>query len=64
MWLSSLSEAKSFHPHDPRLLVSVENLAGLYASLGRFDQARPLASGLAEFLFKLLAIDHRISHAV
>ncbi|HEY9784176.1 MAG TPA: tetratricopeptide repeat protein, partial [Candidatus Obscuribacterales bacterium] len=39
MWLAALDEAKNFHASDPRLLISLDNLASLYCSIGRYDQA-------------------------
>lgn len=58
MWLSSLSEAKSFHPHDPRLLVSVENLAALYSLLGRFDQAEAFSKQAVDISLQAFGNDH------
>lgn len=58
MWLASLAEAKSFHPHDPRLLVSVENLACLYASLGRFDQSEAFSKQAVDIAFQAFGNDH------
>jgi tetratricopeptide (TPR) repeat protein len=58
MWLASLSEAKSFHPHDPRLLVSVENLSNLYVSLQRFDQAETFARQAVDIASKAFGNDH------
>ncbi len=58
MWLASLGEAKNFHPHDPRLLVSVENLAGLYATLGRFDQAECFSKQAVDIAFQAFGNDH------
>ncbi len=58
MWLASLAEAKSFHPHDPRLLVSIENLSGLYASLGRFDQAESYGKQAVDIAMKAFGNDH------
>jgi len=58
MWLASLSEAKSFHPHDPRLLVSVENLANLYASQNRFDEAETYAKQAVEISAQAFGNDH------
>lgn len=39
MWLAALNEAKSFEMGDRRLLITLESLAGLYLSIGRYDQA-------------------------
>lgn len=58
MWLSSLAEAKTFHPHDPRLLVSVENLSTLYATLGRFDQAESFGKQSVEIASQAFGNDH------
>lgn len=58
MWLASLGEAKNFHTHDPRLLVSVENLAALYASLGRFDQAESFSKQAVDIAFQAFGNDH------
>ncbi|MCC7530708.1 MAG: tetratricopeptide repeat protein [Candidatus Melainabacteria bacterium] len=58
MWLASLGEAKSFHLHDPRLLVSVESLAGLYASLERFDQAESFSKQAVDIAFQAFGNDH------
>lgn len=58
MWLASLSEAKGFHPHDPRLMVSVESLASLYALLGRFDQAESFGKQSVEIAMQAFGNDH------
>lgn len=58
MWLASLGEAKGFHPHDPRLMVSVESLASLYASLGRFDQAEYFGKQSVEIALQAFGNDH------
>jgi len=58
MWLASLGEAKAFHPHDPRLMVSVESLANLYASMGRFDQAEAYGKQAVEIAMQAFGHDH------
>lgn len=58
MWLASLAEAKGFHPHDPRLLVSVENLSNLYVSLQRFDQAESFAKQAVDISLRAFGNDH------
>lgn len=58
MWLASLAEAKTFHPHDPRLLVSVENLSTLYAALGRFDQSESFGKQSVEIALHAFGNDH------
>lgn len=39
MWLAALSEAQSFEENDPRILYTLNCLASLYSSLGRYEQA-------------------------
>ena len=39
---SALKEAEGFGPSDPRLATSLNNLALLYATQGKYDQAEPL----------------------
>ncbi|HEY9777081.1 MAG TPA: tetratricopeptide repeat protein [Planktothrix sp.] len=39
MWLSALSEANQFSSTDPRLALTLENLANLYLSMNRSEQA-------------------------
>jgi tetratricopeptide (TPR) repeat protein len=58
MWLASLGEAKAFHQHDPRLMVSIESLTCLYASLGRFDQAESFGKQSVEIALQAFGNDH------
>lgn len=58
MWLASLSEAKGFHPDDPRLLISIESLSNLYATLGRFDQAEAFGKQAVDVAVKAFGHDH------
>ncbi len=39
---AALKEAEGFGPQDPRLAVSLNNLAGLYYAQGRYAEAEPL----------------------
>lgn len=40
--LAALEEAEGFGPQDPRLMTSLNNLAGLYYAQGKYAQAEPL----------------------
>lgn len=39
MWLAALIEAKDFDQQDERVAITLDNLASLYYTLGRYDQA-------------------------
>lgn len=58
MWLAALDEAKNFHPSDPRLLISLDNLASLYCSLGRYDQAECFCRRAIEVAERSFGEDH------
>lgn len=58
MWLAALDEAKNFHPTDPRLLVSLDNLASLYCSLGRYDQAECFCRRAIEVAETSFGVEH------
>ena len=41
-WLAALKEAQNFRPEDPRLGASLNDLAMLYATQGKYAEAEPL----------------------
>ena len=41
-YLAALKEAESFGPEDPRLALSLNNLAELYRTQGKYAEAEPL----------------------
>ena len=52
LFLAALKEAEGFGPDDPRLAMSLNNLAGLYDNQGKYAEAEPLYK-------RLLAIDEK-----
>ena len=57
-WLGALKEAESFGPQDPRLATSLNNLAVLYASQGKYPEAEPLHQRALAIREKALGPEH------
>lgn len=42
IWMAALSEAEQFDPGDPRLLLTLDRLSGIYLARDKFEMAEPL----------------------
>ena len=58
LWKSALKDAESFPPEDPRLVVSLKNLAQLYDDQKKSANAEPLYQRLLAIEEKTLGPDH------
>jgi tetratricopeptide (TPR) repeat protein len=58
LWKSALKDAESFLPEDPRLVVSLKNLAQLYDDQKKSAEAEPLYQRLLAIEEKRLGPDH------
>ncbi|MGH7204581.1 MAG: tetratricopeptide repeat protein [Nitrospiraceae bacterium] len=58
LWESALKDAESFQPEDPRLVVSLKNLAQLYDDQKKYADAEPLYQRLLAIDEKTLGPDH------
>ena len=58
-WLGALKEAESFGAQDPRLATSLNNLAVLYASQGKYAEAEPLHQRALAIREKTLGPEHK-----
>jgi len=58
LWKSALKDAESFPPEDPRLVVSLKNLAQLYDDQKKSAEAEPLYQRLLAIEEKRLGPDH------
>lgn len=58
LWESALKDAESFQPEDPRLVVSLNNLAQLYDDRKKYAGAEPLYQRLLAIDEKTLGPDH------
>ncbi|MGH7228926.1 MAG: tetratricopeptide repeat protein [Nitrospiraceae bacterium] len=58
LWKSALKDAESFPPEDPRLVVSLKNLAQLYDDQKKSAEAEPLYQRLLAIEEKTLGPDH------
>ena len=55
-WVAALKEAESFGPEDPRLATSLNNLAELYRTQGKYSEAEPLHKRAAAIYEKALVL--------
>ncbi len=55
---AALKEAEDFGPEDPRLALSLNNLAVLYKTQGKYAQAEPLYKRAIAIDEKALRLDH------
>ena len=58
LFLAALKEAEEFGGQDPRLATSLNNLALLYKSLGKYAQADPLLRRALTIQEKALGTEH------
>ncbi len=56
--LAALKEAEKFGDQDPRLATSLNNLAVLYRTQGKYEQAEPLSQRALAIVEKALGPDH------
>src|SRR5579885_989745 len=54
----ALSESDRFEPDDPRILVTLKNLANLYRVQSWFAEAEPLYKRCLQFMEKNMGKDH------
>ncbi len=57
-WLAGLREAEKFGEQDPRYATSLNNLAGVYRTQGRYAQAEPLYQRSLAIKEKALGPEH------
>jgi tetratricopeptide (TPR) repeat protein len=57
-FMAALKQAEGFGPQDPRLATSLNGLAALYRSLGRYTEAEPLHKRALAIREKALGPDH------
>ena len=55
---AAVKEAEGFEPQDPRLATSLNNLAALYRTKGRYAEAEPLYKRALAIAEKALGPDH------
>lgn len=58
LWEAALKDAENFPPEDPRLVVSLKNLAQLYDDQKKAAEAEPLYQRLLAIEEKILGPDH------
>ena len=58
LFVAALKEAEKFGPQDPRLATSLNNLANLYNTQGKYGEADPLYKRSLEIWEKALGPDH------
>ena len=59
LFLAALGEADGFGPQDPRLATSLNNLATVYHSEGKYAEAEPLYRQSLAIIEKILGPEHR-----
>ena len=57
-WLAALKEAESFAPEAPRLALSLNNLANVYHSQGKYAEAEPLYKRALAIVEKAFGQEH------
>ena len=58
LWVAAFKEAERFGPQDPRLATSLNNLAVLYGTQGKYAEAEPLQKRALAINEKALGPDH------
>jgi len=58
MWMAALEECADFRFDDPRLSLTLENLAEIYWRRRKFDKAEPLCKQILQIVETLLGPDH------
>ena len=60
-WLAALEKAETFGPDDQRLATSLNNLAELYRTQGKYAEAEPLYKRSLAIVEKALGPEHRLA---
>jgi len=58
MWLAALDETTDFRFDDPRLIMTLENLAEVYWRRNKFDKAEPLCKQILQISESVLGPEH------
>jgi len=58
MWLAALDETSDFRFDDPRLIMTLENLAEVYWRRNKFDKAEPLCKQILQISESILGPEH------
>jgi len=58
MWLAALDETSDFRFDDPRLTMTLENLAEVYWRRNKFDKAEPLCKQILQISESILGPEH------
>ncbi|MBS1998928.1 MAG: tetratricopeptide repeat protein [Cyanobacteria bacterium SZAS LIN-2] len=58
MWLAALDETADFRFDDPRMVMTLENLAEVYWRRNKFDKAEPLCKQILQISESLLGPEH------